>query len=168
MTRWIWRFGWWVMHLSPATARRLSYAEGFLALGLAAEAAEELAGVSPVEADATPVLRLRLGVETARAAWSAAAELAQRLCEREPRNAGHWIQLAYATRRGVSLEAAREILWRGLTLHPREATIHFNLACYEAQLGHLDIARAYLAGAVRLEPGFAELAKTDPDLAPLR
>lgn len=156
------------MNLTPAAVRRLSYAEGFLALGLAAEAAEELAGVSPAEADATPVLRLRLGVEIARAAWRPAAELAHRLCDREPLDAGHWIQRAYAVRRGVNLEAAREILWRGLALHPREATIHFNLACYEAQLGHLDIARAYLAGAVRLDPGFAELAKTDPDLAPLR
>ncbi len=155
------------MNLSPATARRLSYAEGFLALGLAAEAAEELAGVSPAEADATPVLRLRLGVEIARAAWGSAADLAQRLCDREPLDAGHWIQRAYAARRGASLEAAREILWRGLALHPRDATIHFNLACYEAQLGHLDIARAYLATAVRLDPDFAALAKTDPDLTPL-
>ncbi len=156
------------MKLSPATVRRLSYAEGYLLLGMQAPAAEELAGVPEAEAEALPVVKLRLELELARAAWVAAAELARRLCESEPQEAGHWIQRAYATRRGESLAAAREILWRGLTLHPREATIHFNLACYEAQLGHLDIARAYLGGAVRLDAGFAELAKTDPDLAPLR
>ena len=156
------------MNLSPATIRRLSYAEGYLMLGLVNQAAEELADVPAEEADALPVLKMRLGLELARTAWLAAAELARQLCESEPRDAGHWIQCAYATRRGDSLVAAREILWRGLTLHPREATIHFNLACYEAQLGHLDIARAYLTAAVRLDPGFAELAKTDPDLAPLR
>jgi len=156
------------MNLSPATVRRLSYAEGYLMLGLAKQAAEELADVPPEANEALPVLKLRLGLELARAAWVAAAGLARDLCEREPRDASHWIQRAYATRRGDSLAAAREILWRGLTLHPREATIHFNLACYEAQLGHLDIARAYLAGSVRLDPSFAELARTDPDLAPLR
>lgn len=156
------------MNLSPATIRRLSYAEGYLMLGLVNQAAEELAGVPAEAADALPVLKMRLGLELARAAWVEAAELARHLCEREPRDAGHWIQRAYATRRGDGLVAAREILWRGLTLHPREATIHFNLACYEAQLGHLDIARAYLASSVRLDPDFENLARTDTDLAPLR
>lgn len=53
-------------------------------------------------------------------------------------------------------------------LHPREAVFHFNLACYEAQLGNLDDARVFLETACGLDESFRELAKTDDDLAPLR
>jgi len=73
----------------------------------------------------------------------------------------------------VELDAAdqledKNVLARGVGLHPREAMLHFNLACYEAQLGQLDDARAFLDTACGLNPEFKELAKTDPDLAPLR
>ena len=71
-------------------------------------------------------------------------------------------------RRSVSLAAAKEILMRGVALHPREAIFHFNLACYEAQLGRLDDARVLLDTACALEETYVELAKTDADLAPLR
>ena len=48
------------------------------------------------------------------------------------------------------------------------ATILYNLACYAAQLGHLDSARARLSEAIKLEPACRELALADPDLVQLR
>jgi hypothetical protein len=57
---------------------------------------------------------------------------------------------------------------RGLGLHPREPMLHFNLACYEAQLGNLADARVFLETACGLNANFVELAKNDDDLAPLR
>ncbi len=42
-----------------------------------------------------------------------------------------------------------------------------NLACYECQLGNLDLARRCLAEAFRLKPGCRQMALDDPDLAPL-
>jgi tetratricopeptide (TPR) repeat protein len=44
----------------------------------------------------------------------------------------------------------------------------YNLACAYARLGRLEDARSALAGAVALEPKFAELATRDPELASLR
>lgn len=156
------------MELTTHTRRQLSYAEGYLALGMATEAAEALAEIGEAESDATPVLVLRLAAAVERSQWKQAALLGAMLSDREPHAAGHWIQWAYAVRRYAGIGDARAILMRGVALHPRVAVFHFNLACYEAQLGNLGDARAFLDTACGLDAGFAELAKTDDDLAPLR
>lgn len=153
---------------SLRTARALQYAEGYLTLGLKREAAEALAEIAPEEARLAPVLAMRAAVYHELADWPEAAEAATRLCECAPEDAGHWIQRAYAVRRARNLEEARTILLEAMEHHPEEPIIRFNLACYAAQLGRLDEARAFLAQACRLNPNCAELAKTDPDLEPLR
>jgi predicted Zn-dependent protease len=154
--------------LSVHTRRQLGYAEGYLQLGLKAEAGKALAEITGEDRDATPVLAMRLAVHTERAEWAKASKVGAMVCEREPNEPGFWIQWAYAVRRHAGLSQAREILFRGVGLHPREAVFHFNLACYEAQLGHLDDARAFLETACGLDETFVELAKTDPDLTPLK
>ena len=156
------------MTLSVHTRRQLGYAEGYLTLGLKTEAAEALAEITGADREATPVLVMTMVVQCEREDWAAAARIGAVLCEREPNIPEHWVQWAYATRRHAGLAQARDILIRGLGLHPREAVFHFNLACYEAQLGHLDDARAFLETACGLDESFTELAKTDADLAPLR
>lgn len=157
-----------VMKLSAHTLRQLGYAEGYLTLAMKRDAAEALAEISPAEADALPVLAMRAAVHSELADWPRAAEAATALCERVPENAGHWIQRAYAVRRARDIGEAREILLEAMVRHPGEAIIRFNLACYEAQLGRLPEARAHLAEACRLYPRCGEMAKTDPDLEPLR
>jgi hypothetical protein len=99
--------------------------------------------------------------------WKPAADAGAVLCAREPNVPGFWVQWAYATRRHSGLMEARAILLRGVGLHLREAVFHFNLACYEAQLGNLDDARGLLETACHLDAHFIELAQTDPDLEPL-
>lgn len=154
--------------LRPSTRRLLEYASGYLTLNLNTEADETLSEIDPADRELTPVLTLRAAVCCALGDWSSAAPLLAVLCEREPGEAGHWVQFAYATRRHLDIQSARAILRRALVLHPREATIHFNLACYAAQLGELDPARSHLATACKLDPSFVALSVTDPDLAPLR
>jgi len=156
------------MTLSVHTRRQLGYAEGYLTLGLKTEAAEALAEITEPDRNTTPVLAMGMAVQCERADWIAASRVGSVLCEREPNVPAYWIQWAYATRRHAGLTQAREILMRGVGLHPREAVFHFNLACYEAQLGHLDDARAFLETACGLDESFTELAKTDEDLVPLR
>ena len=156
------------MSISTHTRRQLSYAEGYLLLGMKGQAAEALDQITGEDRDATLVLAMWMTVHNERGDWARATEVGAVVCEREPQIAHHWIQWAYATRRHTGIAAARAILMRGVGLHPREAVFHFNLACYEAQLGHLDDARAFLDTACGLEADFSEFAKTDPDLAPLR
>lgn len=156
------------MSLTTHTRRQISYAEGYLALGMKAEAAQALAEITGEDVGAVPVLALSLIVHTELKAWVVAASLSAALCEREPHEAAYWVQWAYATRRFVNIEAARAILVKALGLHPLVAVIHFNLACYEAQLGNLDDARSFLETACGLDTECVELAKTDEDLEPLR
>jgi hypothetical protein len=56
--------------------------------------------------------------------------------------------LPNATRRTESIHAAQAILTRATGLHPTDAMIQFNLACYEAQMGSLGQAKAHLKVAI--------------------
>ncbi len=80
---------------------------------------------------------------------------------------GQFFDLAYATRRAESIHAAHAILKRAEGLHLNDATIQFNLACYKAQMGKLDQAKAHLKRATRIEPKFRLMALEDPDLEPI-
>jgi tetratricopeptide (TPR) repeat protein len=57
----------------------------------------------------------------------------------------------------------------GLAARPGDASLLYNLACFEANLGRLDDARAHLQQALEAEPeNVREWAAGDTDLDPLR
>jgi mannose-6-phosphate isomerase-like protein (cupin superfamily) len=57
----------------------------------------------------------------------------------------------------------------GLAARPGDASLLYNLACFEANLGRLDDATAHLQGALDAEPeNVREWAANDSDLDPLR
>jgi len=148
--------------------RRLSYAQGYLGLGLVAEAAAELERIPPGESDALEVLALRLAVLQEQKKWPALSALAGEFVRRSPDEAAGWVTWAYATRRADSLDAAERILLEAEQRHPEEAIIQFNLGCYACQRGDLVAARKRVDRAIALDKKFAAAAATDPDLAPLR
>ena len=63
---------------------------------------------------------------------------------------------------------AHDLLESGPRLLRKEGVYHYNLACYRAVLGDLDLARESLAEAIERDPQFRSTARTDPDLAALR
>jgi tetratricopeptide (TPR) repeat protein len=148
--------------------RRLSYAQGYLELGMVAEAAEELAKIPAPICDTNEVLAVRLAVLQEQHDWPALRTAAGEFARRTPGEAAAWVTWAYATRRAESLEAAEKILLEAEQHHPAEATIQFNLGCYACQRGDLATARVRVDRAIKLQPRFAAAAATDPDLAPLR
>jgi len=156
------------MSARVSTATHLRYAAGFIALGLPADASAELAAIAPADRDSLPVLALRAHVSAELADWPTAAALGESLCQRAPGDAGHWIQWAYAVRRHTGIPAARDILLNALALHPSEPILHFNLACYDAQLGNLPAARSRLRNACELDGACREMALADSDLEPIR
>lgn len=95
------------------------------------------------------------------------AVVAGKLAEWNPSDPGRFISLAYATRRSESIGAAHAILKRAEGLHPDEATVQFNLACYEAQMSNPGQAKLNLEPATRIDPRFRLLALEDADLEPL-
>jgi hypothetical protein len=61
-------------------------------------------------------------------------------------------------------DAAYAIASEGLEDHPRNGSLHYQLACYAALAGNLDVARRHLDIAFEEEPRAREWAKTDEDL----
>ena len=147
---------------------RLSQAQGYLSLGMVAEAAAELAHIPAPECDEPAALALRVAVLQERCEWPALRALAAEFVRRAPDEAAGWVTWAYATRRAESIAAAEKILLEAERLHPKEATIQFNLGCYASLRGALAEARRRIDRAIALDQKFAEVAATDPDLAPLR
>jgi hypothetical protein len=148
--------------------RHLSYAQGYLELGLLAEARAELARIAPPDRDSVEVFTLHMAILHELKDWPGLADLAGDFVSRWPDEASGWVTWAYATRRAESLNAAEKILLNAERHHPAEATIQFNLGCYACLRGDLTVARRRVDRAIALDAKFLEAAATDPDLAALR
>jgi tetratricopeptide (TPR) repeat protein len=148
--------------------RRLNASSGYAELELFQEAVDELEGISPELQDSVPVLNSWLDLYQHWKKFDEAYNIAQRLIEKEPNEPNWQIALAYSARRSRGILVAKEILEEALVKHPGFAMIHYNLACYTAQLGKLDHAQSYLDQAKAIDPKFSKIAETDPDLTPLR
>lgn len=155
------------MPLEPKDKRHLLAAEGYLELGMHLDAVDELEGVSKEIASIPQVLSLWMEVYRGLKKWGAMQAVAEKLAEEDPENVQWTISWAFATRRAESIPAAREILLEALSLHPREALVYYNLACYDCQLKNMSSARDFLRQALELSPNFRGMALEDPDLEPL-
>lgn len=147
---------------------RLSHIRGYLELGMVEAAAAEFLKIDVGLHDDNEVLKVSLCLFHEQENWEATRRVAAQLCRREPNVAAWWITFAYATRRAENLEAAEAILLVAVKLHPKEATIQFNLGCYACQRGDLTAATSYVKRAIALDEQFLATAKTDPDLAALQ
>jgi lipopolysaccharide biosynthesis regulator YciM len=156
------------MTMDPQFQRRLLAASGFAELSLFQEAVEELEELPESSRELPTVLVVWLEVYQHWRKWSEAESIATRLMEMEGDEPSWPIALAYAIRRSRGLVFAHEILLQAGEKFPECGTIQFNLACYCAQLGELDEARERLRRAIQLDKGFAAMAKSDPDLKPIR
>jgi len=160
------------MELQPPDAHHLRAAIGWLELGNHVEAGEELARLSPENLNHPEVLDLRWTVCAKGESWAAAAEVGETQVRVAPQVMGGWVNRAYATRRmpGGGLEKAEALLLPALEMFPKEFLIPYNLACYAAQLGRLDLAWERLSLAMSIEANPARIrhmALRDTDLEPL-
>lgn len=146
----------------------LSYANGYIALGLLTDAENELRLVPEADRTGLEFLQTLATLLQEQKRWRDLLPVARTLVEQQPESPGGWIMWAYATRRATSIAEAEEILLRAEQQHPGEATLQYNLGCYACQRGDLQLARVRLDRAIAIEPSFRHLAQTDPDYAPLR
>ncbi|PTY08188.1 hypothetical protein DB347_00960 [Opitutaceae bacterium EW11] len=147
---------------------RLSHVRGYIELGMLDEAATELRQVPPEAAACDEVLAVQVSYYQETQDWMNMRQASAVLNERLPQDPSWWISLAYATRRAESLEHADQILRKAEVVHPKDATIQFNLGCYACQQGDLEEAKRRVRKAIRLDPRFLSGAKEDSDLRPLR
>ena len=147
--------------------RHLQAAIGYLELGLPLEANDEIENIVPEMKTLSEVLVVRAAIFQALGKWDLMQTVARQLCHLRPDDPQGFVFLAFATRRLVGLQKALAVLTTVASRFPNCAAILYNIACYAAQLGHLDSARARLAEAIELDAAFRKMALADPDLVPL-
>jgi tetratricopeptide (TPR) repeat protein len=155
------------MPLEKSGQQLVRSAHGYIELGMFEEANAELEEIDSFCRHLPEVLLARLAIYHGLKKWELLAVVAKKLVEWNPKEPGFFVELAYATRRAESIHAAHAILTRAAGLHPADATIEFNLACYEAQMGSLDRAKAHLKRATEIDARFRLMALDDPDLEPI-
>ena len=153
------------MNMSPNDRKYLVAAEGYLELGLPLDANEELEKIDPEKRDESEVLIVRLEIYETLEKWELVKTVAKILINRHPDSIDWFVSLANATRRTESIEAARSILLTAVTGQPRVAIFHYYLACYDCQLGEIEVAKARLKHAFNLDPQLRMKALDDADLA---
>ena len=146
--------------------RHVLASSGYLELGMFDDAAMVLEEIKPEDKNRTEVLGMRVQLYMAAKKWDMAAAVASHLVKVEPENEVWWISLAYALRRTESVEKAEIILLRAQAIHPKNALIAFNLACYASVTGRME-AKERLRHAIELDKDIRGLALDDEDLKPL-
>jgi Tfp pilus assembly protein PilF len=155
------------MPLNPDDQRHLTAAEGFAELGMYLDANAELEEIDAEVRHVAEVLAVRLEIYRGLEKWELMRTVAGRLAANDPDNAQWSISLAYATRRAQSIEAAKSILIEAVERLPKEPILHYNLACYECQLGDIEVAKARLEHACKLSDKCRLMALDEADLEPL-
>ncbi len=155
------------MPLDDPDELHLRAACAYVEEGMFDDAQAELEKIDPRSRLLPELLAARIPLYRSLGKWDLMATAAKKLSEWNPEEPGHFVNWAYATTRMESIQAAHAILTRATGLHPTDGMIHFNLACYEAQMGCLDRAKAHLQRATEIDPKFRLMALEDPDLEPL-
>ena len=150
-----------------AYERQLQAAIGYLELGMALDANDEIEAIDPAKKTLSEVLAVRVEIFRALSKWELMEVVARQLAFQQPDEPQNFISLAFATRRAIGVQEALAVLARVANRFPTCATILYNLACYAAVFGHLDVARNRLAEATKLEPVYRQMALKDPDLSTL-
>jgi len=136
--------------------QQIRAAEGYAELGMPAEALAHLNEIAAEDQNRPEALRMRIQIVLQIRDWRAALELSLRMCELFP-----------AESYGQTAQAKEKLLGGPPSLLD-EPIYYYNLGCYEAVLGNLDQAKAYLRASFRLNKSFRDVAQQDPDLASIR
>ncbi len=148
--------------------KHLSYALGFLELGLTDEAREEIAALAPEYLSRPDALTVRMEIAMAKETWDEVIALAPELIGHDAAQERPWVAWAYALREQERIAEARETLLAGSRLiKDPTPLVAYNLACYACLLGDIPEASRLLAVVIARDKSWREVAREDPDLAPL-
>ena len=157
--------------LEPPDVHYFQAAQGWLGLGLRADAWTELDAISPPNQRHPAVLDLRWTMHVEAREWDAALKVAGEMLAHAPGRADSWLHHAYALRRAShgGLAQARAALEPAAKKFPKEPVIPYNLSCYACQLQQLEEARAWFQLALQAgkKAELKRMALADPDLEAL-
>lgn len=152
---------------SPETHRALEAGDGYLFLGMPAEALKEFAAIPKVERKLASVMLAEIRVLLHLKDWKRAEALSARGCETHPDEDEFTVQRVFALHQLEKGEEAFRVLLSAPEWIRRTGILHYNLACYEARLGDLNAARRCIDAAIEINSAIKKNARSDPDLAAL-
>ena len=157
-------------HATPMDPRfmwSLSFASGYLDLGMLGKAERELDILPPEYQDRPEVMTLRSRILVARRQWPRVIEHARRAVRLFPDATEYYVHAAMAYDM-LGLPAKGRDIWHSAPPRVRSsAFFHLHLARCEARLGNAAGARDHLQRAFNLDPALRSVAGRDPQLAPL-
>jgi predicted Zn-dependent protease len=157
------------MTIPPPDSHYLSAAIGWLELGNPLEANLELEGISSEMRRHPDALEAAWQIHAKSMLWEKCVAAAQEFTKVAPQKSFGWVHLSFALHELKRTREAHENLCAVLEQFPDDWLMRYNLACYSCQLGNVEEATRWLAGA-ELKGDAKQIklmAKGDPDLAPL-
>jgi len=155
--------------MDRADRRCLEAAQGWLELGNPAEAEAEVDQIAAEFREHPDVLKLRWEIYAAAKKWGPALDAAAALVRLQPDEPLGWVHKSYSLHELKRTAEARDNLTSVLEKFGDSATIRYNMACYECQLGRFEQAKLWLEKALEMGNPITmkQAALKDPDLAPL-
>ena len=144
--------------------KALLAADGFLYLGMPRDALLELDGINQEEQSHVSLLRTRIRILLHMRKWKSAAELSHHGLEKYPEENELMVQHAFALHKLRKGSLAAKVLLSAPEWIRSTGILHYNLACYEAQLGSINTAKQCIRTAIKINSSFKKNARTDPDL----
>jgi predicted Zn-dependent protease len=152
---------------SREAQRALNAADGYLYLGLPDEALAEMEALPKEEQTDAAIMLARIRTLLHLKRWQDAEELSHSGETQHPDEDEFTVQRAFALHQLRQGDAAIEVLLAAPDWIRRTGILHYNLACYEARLGDLSIARQCINAAIQMNAAIQKKARIDPDLAEL-
>jgi tetratricopeptide (TPR) repeat protein len=161
-------------NIEPPESHYLNAAEGWIMLGDAASAADELEKISTPLRSHPDVLRIEWLVHAHVKNWQACIQVAQKMTRRDPEVADGWINYANGL---FFMKRTLEALQMLISVREKfkdDFRFPYNLACYSCQLSKFPESEKWLNMAFTLarKSGQIEhvrqMAAEDPDLKPYR
>lgn len=142
----------------------LSFARGYLELGMVAQAERELRQLPASLQEAPEVMSLRSHLLVARRRWRRVVAHARRAVQMFPEAPEYYIHAATAFDMLGRRDESRRIWDSAPDTVRTNGVLHLHVARFEARLGNVDAARDHLASALDLDPALRSVASRDPHL----
>ena len=148
--------------------QKIRAAEGYAELGMYDDALAELDQIAANQQDGLETLRMRVEIVLRKRDWKSALRSSLKVCQLYPNDSSGFIHAAFCLHELGRTKEAKQTLLDGPAKLLDEPVYYYNLGCYDAVLGNLDQAKAYLRTSFRLDKSFRDMAKSDPDLERIR
>ncbi len=152
---------------NAATQRSLHAADGYLFFGLFDEALQEIESIDEADQGEAAVLLTRIRLLLHKKEWTTASALSEHGAGLHPDEGEFTVQRAFALHQMRKGDEAVEVIMSAPEWIRRTGILHYNLACYEARLGDIAIARQCIDAAIQINAGIKKSARMDPDLQAL-